>query len=174
MKTNLIAFTGPKKCGKSTVASMFSHALLPTQSYTLCFADALKADISRKFGVTLDYIEKHKENFRLILQGYATDYRRKLYGDDFWIKQWVKGADLLQRNDSILLVPDVKFDNEAEAIKERGGVIIQINPKGFMNIVDLHDSELGIASKYIDFTLENTHSYLEYTLTQVKQIIANL
>lgn len=153
---------------------MFSHALLPTQCYTLGFADALKADVSRKFGVTLEYLEEHKENFRLILQGYGTDYRRKLYGDDFWIKKWIQGADLLQRNDSILLVPDVRFDNEAEAIKKRGGIIIQITPLNFMNIVDLHDSEKGINPSYINQVMTNTFGQLETTFEQVKKLITNL
>jgi hypothetical protein len=72
----------------------------------------------------------------------------------------MRAANMLE-NEPIIVCDDVRYDNEAEAIKALGGHIIQlvsfkvderINTKsGIVN----HTSENGIDIKYIDYIIQN-------------------
>jgi hypothetical protein len=59
---------------------------------------------------------------------------------------------------------DVRFDNEAEWIKDMGGYVFKIDSDRVLETMDneakAHSSESGINPKYIDFTItnnKNTH-----------------
>ena len=50
---------------------------------------------------------------------------------------------------------DVRFDNEAEAIKERGGYIIEVRNSRVPKLEGSHASEQGINPKYVDGIFHN-------------------
>lgn len=60
-----------------------------------------------------------------LLQWWGTEYRRS-QDSDYWIKQW-KAA--LNPKANIVLTTDMRFLNEAAAIKSVGGVTVQVNRK---------------------------------------------
>jgi hypothetical protein len=60
-----------------------------------------------------------------LLQWWGTEYRRN-QDPEYWIKQW-KAA--INPKANIVLAPDMRFSNEAQAIKNEGGFTIQINRK---------------------------------------------
>lgn len=62
-----IGLSGKKKSGKSTVANMIENCYPVGSVVKLAFADALKQEVARACMVSLEYIETHKDNFRLIL-----------------------------------------------------------------------------------------------------------
>lgn len=94
------------------------------------FGDDVKERLAKMLGVTVQYIEDNKPNFRLLMQGYATEYVRKLVDEDFWVKQL---AAYIEHNTNTLMgvtsfvVPDVRFQNEADYILSNGGYIIRID-----------------------------------------------
>lgn len=48
---------------------------------------------------------------------------RKVFGDDFWVNQTLKGLDAKKN----YVVSDVRFLNEVEAIKAAGGLVIHVD-----------------------------------------------
>lgn len=80
----------------------------------------------------LDYVgwegAKNIPEVRAFLQRLGTEGGRKIFGEDFWVEhtlsQYSDGPALR------LAICDVRFRNEAEAIRRRGGEVIRINRPG--------------------------------------------
>lgn len=60
-----------------------------------------------------------------LLQWWGTEFRRNLDAE-YWVKQW-KAA--LNPKANIIMATDMRFINEAEAVKSVGGFTIQVNRK---------------------------------------------
>jgi hypothetical protein len=58
---------------------------------------------------------------RTLMQNYGTDVRRK-DDHDYWVKQWVKGS----ANISNIVTDDIRFKNEAQALRGQGGIIVRL------------------------------------------------
>ena len=161
----IIGISGKKGAGKDTVATII-------QSMQSCvvgrigFATELKKEVARALGVTVEYIEQNKSNFRLILQGWGTDYRRKLCGEDYWVRIMEKAIQHMSRCD-IILIPDVRFQNEYDFVKRACGMLIRVNRTGLVS--DTHKSETELDNNTFDFTITNDDT-LESLVEQVKQI----
>jgi hypothetical protein len=76
---------------------------------------------------------------RVLLQRFGTDVGRELFGEDFWVEQAFRGL-----GDEDVVFTDVRFLNEAEAIRERGGVVWQVVRPG-VGAVNGHVSESDLA-----------------------------
>lgn len=135
----LIGLTGLKRSGKDTVADMMIQQLMPKNVIKIGFADALKEEVANAIGKNRDFIEQNKANFRLILQGWGTDYRRNMCGTNYWINKL--GVKLLKCDHSVhmVIVPDVRFLNEAKFITDAGGFVIGVTRDSLP--VDFHASE---------------------------------
>ncbi len=111
-------------------------------------------------------------NVRRILQWWGTEYRRA-QDPDYWTKAWEAAlAEVTERNVHIL-VDDVRFHNEVEAVQRNGGVLIRVERPGF-NGANNHSSENSLD----DFTgwnmvLRNDDS-LEKFLDQVEAKVLTL
>jgi hypothetical protein len=83
-------------------------------------------------------------------------------GDDFWIKHWLFGYLEIAKKHNVV-VTDVRYNYEAEAIIERGGRIIAIvRPgAGLQGEEATHVSERGILPQYITTYVNNDGSKLE-------------
>ena len=71
-----------------------------------------------------DYLPKgfqygDMKTYRHMLQKFGTDAIRNNLGEDFWINALFVDLDYAD-----IIVPDVRFLNEAEAIKKRGGLLM--------------------------------------------------
>jgi len=63
-----------------------------------------------------------------------------------------------------MVIPDIRFDNEAEGVKEAGGVVWNIRRLGASGLpgdLGQHESEVGIRSGLIDATIDNDGSIEE-------------
>ena len=149
----IIGITGLKQSGKSTVAE-FIKQLLPNKVSIYGFADPLKDEICRATGVTRDYLEKNKKHFRLILQGWGTNYRRELYGQDYWVKKMSVAADQFEQHGTeILVIPDVRFLNEGGfVLLNRGNVMRIVRETGES---DTHQSEVEQDMIVADYCIIN-------------------
>jgi len=150
--TLVIGIAGKKRHGKDAFGRMLirSSGMIATR---ISFADALKEEVAAACDLTPEYIESHKENFRLILQGWGTDYRRKLCCDSYWTDIFSHSA--ANSECELVVCTDVRFPNEAKVIKEMGGVLIKISRPGFKE-PDSHISEnsLNDWSEW-DFIVDN-------------------
>lgn len=58
-----------------------------------------------------------------LLQFWGTEFRRNNFGQDYWIN---KMFESIPANTDVALVTDVRFPNEADAIKQQGGYNINV------------------------------------------------
>jgi len=142
----IYGITGKAGSGKDTFFRSV-HKRLPN-SLRVAFADELKREISNLTGFTSEYIEQHKAEFRVLLQHWGTNFRRNHCGQDYWIK---KLAARPVPADAIVFVTDVRFQNEADWIRERNGKIIRVIKSGQQS-ADPHPSETGVESIKADLT----------------------
>ncbi|MEU2854168.1 hypothetical protein [Streptomyces syringium] len=102
--------------------------------------------------------EQTKELFpqaREYLQRLGTDAGREVLGDTVWIDALFRDLDRWGPT----VITDVRFPNEAEAIRERGGLVIQIVRPGQNLIAESgHSSETALAGWQFDATLVNDGS----------------
>lgn len=152
---HLIGLSGKKFAGKDTVADMILELLPHLRGQKFSFAYALKKEVCAACDITMGFLEAHKENFRLILQGWGTDYRRELYGQDYWIEALLRVL-VAHKHLHIQIVTDVRFRNEAEAIRKAGGLVWRIGRPTIIN-TDTHISEtdLDYQSSYYDCLIVN-------------------
>lgn len=84
---------------------------------------------------------------RQLMQRLGTEAGRNLFGENFWVDQL-----FLRHSPNNLVITDVRFPNEAQAIKNRGGIIVRIKRDGY-EPVNGHISETAYTDQ--DFILYN-------------------
>jgi len=67
---------------------------------------------------------------RRILQWWGTEYRRD-QDPDYWTKAWGRKIEQFDLENIHVLIDDVRFMNELDAIKQHGGLIVKIERPGF-------------------------------------------
>jgi hypothetical protein len=134
----IIGISGKKRTGKTTVAN-YIQTLHPNRVFIMSFADALKDEVCEAMGITKKFMEDNKDDFRLILQGWGTNFRRKHSGDDYWLRKYLTKLLNLPPT-AIVVTPDVRFINEAETILKVKGLLWRINKQEF-DLDDQHVSE---------------------------------
>lgn len=181
----LIAITGHKFSGKSTVAAALSNAFYKANGYRQfwdvdSFARPLKEIVCALSGCTMEQLEdydfKEKQvvpehlwafcanethNYRSLLQGMG-DYLRSKNPNIFI-------DSILIGNTSNLIISDVRFPNEAKAIKERGGIVIKV-VRPDVESSDSHQSETRIDEIVPDYILYNG-STLEYLAAKIDILV---
>lgn len=91
---------------------------------------------------------------RRVLQLWGTEYRRT-QDKTYWIKKWVEKAKEHEADgDTKIVIPDVRFEDEAEFIVITGGKIIRVDRPG-CGPVGAHVSENELNSKYLCATMLN-------------------
>jgi hypothetical protein len=154
----LIGISGKKRCGKDTVADILIDIYKDTIKAS--FAAALKIEVARATGFDIKYMDSHKENFRLLYQGWGTDFRRKLFGENYWVN---KLHETLQYIDSreeecgigehFTVITDVRFPNEYDYVKSHGGIMIRVVRHN--EVTDLHPSECALDNHGFDHIIYN-------------------
>jgi len=101
---------------------------------------------------------------RQLLQRLGTDGARQFISDDVWIR-----ATFDNVKHEKVVIPDVRFPNEAEAIKKRGGVIVRIFRSGY-EPTNTHISETAYSDQdivlYNDGTPEDLYKKYVEALTE--------
>lgn len=168
----IIGLTGAAGAGKDTVAR---HLFTRYGYMKLALADPLYAMISAMTGLTVEKMADRKvkeadiawigTSPRRLLQTLGTEWGRGTLGDDIWIKNLFRRIDNYSKamrdwnNKLGFVVTDVRFANEAQAIRERGGHIVEIvRPTPLAGVPDearQHSSEAGIPDELIDVQIVN-------------------
>jgi len=150
MTSRIFGLTGKMRSGKDSFFSIVSERM---PAIRLAYADELKAECADLCGVTVDEINDQKAHYRPLLQWWGTEHRR---GQDplYWLKRMDAKLDSLPEN-AVAFVTDVRFENEAELIRNRGGEIIRVvrsNPPEANGLVG-HASETELESIVADYTI---------------------
>lgn len=160
----IIGLSGKKRAGKDTVYKVAADILADQKKNTrvgrVGFADAVKHEVSEITGFRMDFIEKHKDDFRSLLQVWGTDFRRKFFGSDYWVEQMDEVIRSSEDHYDFLFITDVRFDNEAEFITQQGGVIVKVERRNtvFSNIQD------AVEDPHISENAMNSYSNYNYIL----------
>jgi hypothetical protein len=164
MNQRIIAFAAAKQSGKTTAAE---H--LVDNGYTrLSFAQPIRDMtwyLMQLAGLPTPYSEQllttHKEvvipefgvSARYLMQTLGTDWGRGLVHPQLWIMLMSKR--LANTAAKHLVIDDIRFEDEATLIRDRGGLIIHINRYPAQAANDAHISESGIA-QYCYLKITNT------------------
>ena len=160
----IIGISGRKRSGKDTVAGLIV-GMLPKTSKT-SFADPIKAML--KWGLGLSWAQlygdqkevmdvRYGRTPRELMQSLGTEWGRDLVGADVWVfglKQLLDG-----QKGTTVVIPDVRFENEA-ALCRKYGYVIHVERPG-LPVTDVHRSEVGIAFHPDDRVILNDGSLAE-------------
>lgn len=135
----LIGITGLAGCGKSEVARVLMDEFAFER---VKFADPLKNMIRamlRDVGHTAEDVERYVEGdlkeeivdgvgvtARRLMVTLGTEWGRDCIARDLWIRLWASRAERF----NFVLADDVRFPNEVQAIRDRGGEIWHVSRPG--------------------------------------------
>ena len=128
---------------------------------------------------------------RLVLQLWGTEVARKAFHDDTWIASL---ENKLARAHNDIVITDVRFPNEIQAVRNAGGVVIRVvrgpEPawydlavkvnsggqiaKEMLADVGVHPSEWAWIGTKFDAILDNNADGLDNLYCQVKQLVEGL
>lgn len=166
----LIGINGFKSAGKNVVGEYLCEQYDFRQA---SFAALLKQSAAALFGIEPEIWDDWKNSdatialfdpdgnehtvltARKFLQLYGTESHRDVFGYDFWVEQAFKNLDFSER----IAFTDARFENELEAIKERGGKVIQIRREETDKESGGHASEVRPDEKYIDAVIYNNGNF---------------
>jgi hypothetical protein len=166
---HVFGFCGKAGCGKGTCSELVKQIreeqffLGKATVEIFPMAQALKDIATDHFG----WDGKKDEKGRRLLQVLGTECGRMYGGENFWVNKWQQSVDRwLKYTDfdwcrpdkPIVICDDVRFDNEAQHIKDIGGKIIHISGRAYdMGENNNHASEAGISEDLVDYNIYNKH-----------------
>jgi len=137
-----IGFCGPAGAGKSTAAE---HLMLKWHFQRVRFAGPLKA-MMLALGLDPAQVDGDRKEEpsallcgrtpRQAMQWLGTEWGRNLIGEGFWIAAWQAAVERSPPGQpwteapKLIVADDVRFANEAKAIRDRGGLVIRIERPG--------------------------------------------
>lgn len=86
---------------------------------------------------------------RQLYQKFGTEFGRSIKGN-----LWIDIAKTKYEEQNALIIPDLRFNNEAEWIKENKGMIVKMNREESKE-VSIHSSETSLLKEHIDITVCN-------------------
>ena len=154
----VIGLTGFAGVGKTTIARLFTH-----KGYTLTrFAEPLK-DMLRALGLSEEELNGSLKDApcvtilgitpRHAMQTLGMEWGRDLIHPDLWIHIWGLRARKVLDSGGRIIVDDCRFRNEAVAIHNLDGIVINVERPDYCR--GLHPSERPLAKDMIDFNLNN-------------------
>jgi hypothetical protein len=159
----LIGLCGAAGSGKNTVADLLPFA-------QIAFADPLYECVSTITGLPVAKLKDRdvKENVipwlgkspRQLLQTLGTEWGRGTVHPEIWIRIAMERAANHMTHNGVVIT-DVRFDNEAQAIIDAGGEVWRVTRPGWRCLADdaaAHQSEAGVSDRLIARTIANSGS----------------
>ena len=191
----IIAFVAPKQYGKSTACNILKE-YWGDSVVQINFKDALIAEIKQNFPDLLVSIIETENDIcsymndvgiqtfelcfedlftvkppliRTLMQNYGTEVRRK-DDPDYWVCKYLNSAAGRRQN---IVTDDVRFLNEAQAVKEHGGILIRLD-RTDKTSTDTHVSETEQVSIKCDYTITVGEGEFDELRRQLLAIISAL
>ena len=167
---SLIGITGRAGAGKNAVASMIPGA------FVVGLADPLYAMLSVGLDIPEAVLRQRKfkestipwlgKSVRQLLQTLGTEWGRDSVCDDIWIQLLDRRIKRLGESGiKAIAVADVRFENEAAWIRERGGEVWHVL-RPDIDGCSPHSSEAGIRLDDRDYVIDNAG-----TMDQLRQAV---
>lgn len=174
----IIGLTGKKQVGKDTIAD---YLVANYEFKKAGFSDLIYDGVCNLWGITLEEAHEYKtkatvaihvdwdgsvpsevlsHNFtwREFLQRFGTEMGRHTFGHDFWVdrffEKYIDHLNDTEYDDLRLVIRDVRFNNEAQAIVDLDGEVWEVN-RPSIDDGDEHISEMGIRTELIHGEIYN-------------------
>jgi hypothetical protein len=166
----LIGLCGPAGAGKNTVAELLTGSD-GGSLVQMAFADSLYECVSTITGLTVETLKDRdvKETVipwlgkspRQMLQTLGTEWGRGTIHPEIWIRITMERAKPELAGGRGVVITDVRFDNEAQAVIDAGGEVWRVTRPGWRCLADeaaAHQSEAGVSDHMIARTIDNSGS----------------
>lgn len=172
-KQILIGLCGPAGSGKDTVAKYMANCGFTR--YTL--AMPLKRGLEAMFGISLNTWDDREvketvipwigKSPRQLAQTLGTEWGRQQVHPQIWVNSMLHSWDLVRQSTSPrMVVTDVRFDNEAQAIINAGGTVWRVEREDVPAVAG-HVSEKGVNPALIEGRVKNLGSLNELEVNTV-------
>lgn len=161
----IIGIAGKKRAGKDTIAREFIRRGFQHDS----FAGPIRRFVADLIGYEIT--DDNKEATicwaphltpRMLMQTVGTEWGRAM-DPDLWVKSFIN------RVNGNIVAPDVRFENEASAIRNAGGLMIHVQRNIAHN--DNHASEAGVGVRFdLGDILINNNGTVEALMKQAVRI----
>lgn len=160
-KQILIGLCGPAGSGKDTVAKYMANCGFTR--YTL--AMPLKKGLEAMFGIDLATWDNREvkeavipwigKSPRQLAQTLGTEWGRQQVHPQIWVNLMLHNWDMVRQSLSPrMVVTDVRFDNEAQAIIDAGGTVWRVERERVTPVAE-HVSEKGVSPALIEGRFKN-------------------
>lgn len=182
----IVGFSGYARAGKDTAAEV----LIKEFGFTkIAFADKLREVLyalnpvvgfrtypaggmsNKLLKDVIDDIgwESYKESeygpeIRRLIQRMGTEAGRNILGQNIWVDSAFTNVE----SDARIVITDVRFPNEAQAVVSRGGMVIRINKTG-NSPANSHPSENALDDWPFNLIVEN-HSTLDVFKDKIRNL----
>jgi hypothetical protein len=206
----IIGISGFQGSGKDTIADYLQNIYgFKRDSFASTLKDAVAAVFgwdrellegrtkeSREWRETIDPWWSTRLNMpnltpRLVLQLWGTEVARKAFHDDTWIASL---ENKLARAHNDIVITDVRFPNEIQAVRNAGGIVIRVvrgpEPywyhlainansggqiaKEMMADLGVHPSEWAWIGTNFDAVIDNNADGLDPLFSQIKDLVQGL
>lgn len=183
----LIGIAGKARTGKDTIAE---HLVSNHKYHQYAFAAPIKVACKAMFGWNEQHTDGDLKEVvdpdfgispRAAMQKLGTEFGREMVNPNMWTTRANKEFDRLLHNEFMkgyfngMVVSDVRFENEADWVRERGGTIIHVTRSKAIAVRE-HKSEQGIAPKDGDviITNDNTLDDLYWQVDKLADALAKM
>lgn len=183
----IIGLSGYAQTGKDTIADY----LVKNYGFTrVAFADPIREAIYRLNpkisiadmrdvplatavdGLGWESVKVDSSDARWLLQRMGTEVGREMFGENFWVDQAMKKASQYDK----VVITDVRYPNELEAIKNASGQIWRVI-KNDVGAVNRHASETALDDydfEYLIFnndTKESLYESVDHFMTDPERMV---
>lgn len=176
----IIGITGRAGSGKDTVARHLT-TYFKAHFRSVAFADPIRSGLKAVFGWDDSYFDYPKKEEviemlgkspRQIMQTFGTEWGRDRVNTDLWLKlAGIRMENLVGAGFNVL-VTDVRFQNEADWIRQQGGVIWHLDRDG-SSTTSAHKSEAGVNFVIGDKRIDNNET-LGWLIEKVEGLAVDL
>lgn len=195
----LIAFVAPKQYGKSTACNILKEYWGKNVTQ-VNFKDGLIAELKQNFPDLLQAIlddvnlmvDDNNRSFvgrnqiahwdidklfavkptliRTLMQNYGTEVRRG-DRDSYWVDKWAEAFVLTETTH--VMTDDVRFNNEAQKVKDMGGYLIRLN-RTDKTSTDTHLSETEQKEIVCDYEITVGEGELDLLKTKLMAVVKDI
>ncbi len=186
--SRLIGLHAPAEGGKDTAYGFIQEALPGFEVERDAFADRLKLSAGRALGCTgtveeviqdMNFLKESGQvgifdeggnlvggiSGREFLQFYGTEAHRDVFVFNFWVEAGLPDSTDpnfgREKPFDILIITDVRFENEAQAIRACGGSLWKIKRDVRIDASN-HASEAGLPDEMFDYIIDNDGTLDEF------------
>lgn len=127
----VLGLTGNAGAGKDYLYKVIKEELDGTTGEAVervAFADGVRYEIADVLGIDNPlalWAKPYPVEIRKLLQWWGTELRRA-EDEDYWIKHAISRMEVVSEHADLIVVTDVRFENEAAAIRDLGGIVVEV------------------------------------------------